>query len=397
LFQASAQPLMGCASFLLVLHLLLHYFCCNAATQWRPMGSSLQSKGMSDDAALTNRSTRATLMRKDSSTHAALAAINTSSRHRRADPETSSPCSLMEVAYCLMPFNSQDSEQENSILVIDKGPKTESGAIEVQMMKYSDDYKTFKEIKPFATGMHLAAGRNNNGMWCFLVDAEGNLVGVNSGVTKSGYLEVHRLSFAGAEPWQDFDLSVTTPENSRSLFEEWDFMLDMKSNLVIVKKGPLTPTARTEVFILKAKDDYASYKRTGAIGMHMTASMNHYGDWAFLLDGQDNLIALRRPSADEPAILVTRLTKASNWMETDLDMGGTILPQGKNNHEDVHWSFAMDTNDALLCIKEGPVTENDLTEIHRLTRESDYKNFSLHQLASAAPCRQPYFTDSDGR
>lgn len=377
------------------------------------MGSTLQIKGTSDSALLSNRSSRAALMRKDSSTAAGLVAISKSNRHRRTDPRTDphadSPCVMKEVAYCVMPYNSKDSEQENSLLLIDKGPVTESGAIEVQMMKYAGDYQTFKELKPVATGMHLASGPNNNGMWTFMVDAQGNLVGANSGFTKSGFVEVHRLNFGTSEPWQEFDLSVVTPLNTRSLFEEWDFMLDQKSDLVVVKKGPLTVSSRTEVYILKAEDDFASFKRTGPMGIHMTASMNHYGDWTFLMDGLDNLIGIRRPNADDPKALVTRWTKASNFMEPEVDPERTVgkfggesylaqveLPQEDGDRADVHWDFALDSNDDLLCIKEGPYTKNDLTEIHRLSHESNYKNFTLHQYASAAPCRKPYFTDSDG-
>lgn len=312
----------------------------------------------------------------------------------RTDPPN--PCDPTEISYCLMPYNAADAAQENSILIVDKGPTTESGSVEVRMMDYSTGYTSFKELHPIATGMHLSAGVDNNGMWCFLVDHQGNLVGVNSGVSPSGFVEVHRLAFAGAIPYQNFDLQVATPMTTRAPFDEWDWMLDSESNLVCIKKGPLTATSRSEGSILKAADDYSSFIRTGAIGMHMTASMNHYGDWAFLLDGMNNLLAVRRPSLTDASIKVVRMTKASNWMSFDLEDGGAVLPQGTNQHQDVHWVFELDSNDALVCIKEGPVTAHDLTEVHRLTHASNYATFDMNEVSTAAPCRQPYFTDSDG-
>jgi len=275
------------------------------------------------------------------------------------------------------------------------GPNTMSGKTEMRRLTSASQYKSFKEDVPIETRMHLTAGNNNNGEWTFLADGADNLLAVNSGVTASKKTEVHRLKYSNDNPYQEFDVHVVTALAQRGAFDEWDFLLDSASNLLLIKKGPSTPSGMTEVHRMSATKSWQMLSLKAATGLHLSASTNNNGNWAFLLDGADNLIAIRRPSVDDTAIIVKRLTAASNYRSFDLESGGVVLPS-TNGGTDVHWVFQIDPSDDLLCIKEGPTTAQGHTEIHKLSKASKYKAFTLHQPKSAAPCRKPLFTSDGG-
>lgn len=222
------------------------------------------------------------------------------------------------------------------------------------------------------------------------------MIAVNSGLTASNMTEVHRLKYDANNPYQEFDVQVVTALPHRTTFDEWEFLLDSTSNLLVVKKGPSTPSTMTEIHRMSAANSWQMFSLKTATGLHMSASTNNYGDWAFLLDGADNLICIRRPSVDDPTISVKRLTAGSNYQSFNIENGGATLPSYPNAHADVHWVFQLDPQDDLLCIKEGPVTVQGYTEIHRLSMASNYTIFNLHQNKTGAPCRAPFFVDAGG-
>lgn len=275
------------------------------------------------------------------------------------------------------------------------GPNTMSGKTEMRRLTSASQYKGFKEDFPIETRMHLTAGSNNNGEWTFLADGADNLLAVNSGVTLSNKTEVHRLKYNKDNPYQEFDVHVITGLPQRSAFDEWDFLLDSASNLLLIKKGPSTPSGMTEIHRMSASKSWQMFSLKAATGLHLSASTNNNGNWAFLLDGADNLISIRRPSVDDPTIIVKRLTAASNYHSFDIEGSSVALPSTTAGAE-VHWVFQIDLSDDLLCIKEGPTTAQGHTEVHKLSKASKYMAFTLHQPKSAAPCRKPLFTSDGG-
>lgn len=312
---------------------------------------------------------------------------------KREDAESATPapsggasCSTNQMAYATL--------SDGTIALIDMGPNTMSGKTEVRRLTKSSNYLTFKEDAAIETRMHLSSGLNNNGEWTFLADGADNLIGINSGVTDSNMTEVHRLKGTTTPPYQEFDLNVVTALPRRTTFDEWDFLLNSVSDILLIKKGPSTPSSMTEIHKLSASASWQSYSYQGPTALHLTASTNNYGDWAFLLDGADNLICIRRPTTLDKTIEVKRLTAGSNYQTYDLENGGALLPHDPDG--DVHWVFEMDPSDDVVCIKEGPLTKHGFTEVYRLSMASDYKVFSLQQEQSGAPCRQPLFTDAGG-
>lgn len=296
-------------------------------------------------------------------------------------------CNANQVGYAVL--------SDSALAVIDMGPNTMSGKTEVRRLTSGSQYKDFKEDKPIETRMHLTASSNNNGDWTFLADGADNLVAVNSGMTASNKTEVHRLKFVESGPYQEFDVNVVTALPQKTSFAEWNFLLNSANDLVVIKKGPETPSSMTEVHVLAAAQSWQQFTLQAATGLHLTASTDNHGDWAFLLDGADNLVCIRRPTRTDMSIEVKRLTSGSNYQTFDLEDGGAELPHDSEN-PDVHWVFEIDPADDLLCIKEGPITEEGFTEIHKLSMASDYKTFTMTQTHSGAPCRQPHFIDSAG-
>lgn len=301
-------------------------------------------------------------------------------------------CSANQIAYAVL--------SNSDMAVIDMGPSTDSGKTEARMLDSKQQYKNYKETTPIETRLHLSAGRNNNGEWTFLADGSDNLLAINSGVTASNMTEVHRLKMPAdrANPYQEFDVQVITALPHRTGFDEWDFLLDSSSNLMLIKKGPTTASAMTEVHMMKAAQSWQVFTTALPLptGLHLSASTNNNGDWAFLLDGADNLICIRRPEENDASIGVKRLTAGSNYQSFDIENGGALLPNGGNSHADVHWLFQIDPADDILCIKEGPITAQGFTEIHTLAMSANYTTFNSHQEKTGAPCREPYFIDSAG-
>jgi len=307
--------------------------------------------------------------------------------------EQSTDCEDGQTAYAVL--------SDGNLAVISMGPKLPSGRTEVRRLTQSTQYEHFKEDSPIATYLHATGSMADDGEWTFLSDGDDNLLGVNCGMSKSGMTEVHRLKYAGNPPWQALDVNVITALPKRTTFDEWDFLLDSDSNLVVVKKGPSTKSGQTEILKLAATQGYQGFLLGSAekgtpTGLGLSASTSNNGDWAFLLDGADNLICIRRPSLSEHSIVIKRLTAGSNYHSFDLAQGGAALPYAPDNNADVHWVFEIDLADDILAIKEGPKTLHGYTEIHKLSKASGYTKFTMHQEKSGAPCRNPFFTDAGG-
>lgn len=311
-------------------------------------------------------------------------------------------CDNEQVAYAML--------TDGSLAVIDMGPNTPSGKTEVHRLKSatgSNNFKQFKETNPIQTRLHLTAESNANGDWIFLSDGDDDLVAINDGLTESGKTEVIRLKYDSSNPWSAIDVHLETALPLRQTGKEFEYLLDSNDNLVVIEKGSTsspTTDGRTSIKKLDAAAGYQSYV-TGfddlATGLPYSGSTSGNGDWAFLMDGQDRLICIKLPSSSTSGIRVKRLTSGSNYNSFDLEPDEDVsLPTSTYNCDSscdnaaVHWVFEMDASDNIIAIKEGALTSNAKTEIHRLTAASNYTSWdtTVAQTNSAAACRKnPHF------
>ena len=104
-----------------------------------------------------------------------------------------------------------------------------------------------------------------------------------------------------------------------------------------------------------------------------TAPVGNVQNWAFVMDSQGNLIAIKTAATGTLMTEVHRLSKASNYQEFDLQVG-TCLPYASDADT---WSFVMASNDDLVAIKKGPHTGTGMTEVHRMSAASNYQKFTL--------------------
>jgi len=310
------------------------------------------------------------------------------------------PCSHNQMAYAAL--------SNGDLAIINMGPITGSGKTQVHFLDSSRDYVAYRENDPIQTRMHPTAETNNNGEWTFLMDGNDDLLAINSGETASNMTEVHRLKMPTdrANPYQTFDVQVITAQPHHTAYDEWDFLLDSSSNLMLIKKGPSTESSMTEIHVMKAAQSWQQFVTTASMqtGLHLTSSTSNNGDWTFLLDGADNLLCIRRPIRSDQSIEVKRLTAGSNYQAFDIGgtgpgtshSGGASLSTWWGPADtDVHWAFVIDASDDILCIREGyHGMGTGKTQIHKLAMATNYTTFTLHQENSAAPCLEPHWLDS---
>jgi len=149
----------------------------------------------------------------------------------------------------------------------------------------------------------------------------------------------------------------------------WDFCVAGNDDLVCIKKGPTTGSGKTELHRLSASDNYQKYSLQTGTGLHLSTG----SDFAFALTAEEDLVCIKMgPSTGCGKTEVHILSKASNYQTFTLQ---TPTPLHITNHRE--WAFVMDSFNDLLCIKRGPNTGSKKTEVHRLSAASKYQKFNL--------------------
>merc|ERR1719316_686991 len=157
--------------------------------------------------------------------------------------------------------------------------------------------------------------------------------------------------------------------------EMWDFVGLPNSDLMAIKMGPTTGTETTEVHTLGKSSNYKNWVLQTGTGMELTDGSQSGSEWDFVaLPNSDLMGILMGPKTGSKKTEVHILSKSSNYAKFALHAAtGLELTDGATE-----WDFAAMPNGDLMCIKMGPTTGSQKTEVHILSKSSNYAKFNLH-------------------
>jgi len=145
-----------------------------------------------------------------------------------------------------------------------KGPTTESGKTELQVLSADSDYQLFTLTTK--TGLHIAPGED----WEFGMKSNDDLVCILKGpTTESNKTEVHILS--ALSNYQDFVFSKPTILGTAGA--NWAYVVKPYGDLVGINKGPVTSSGKTEIMILSASSDYQTIELETGTGLDYTSTI----------------------------------------------------------------------------------------------------------------------------
>jgi|Transcript_108302 hypothetical protein len=288
------------------------------------------------------------------------------------------------------------------LMICDVGPVTMSGKTECRTLNglTKTPYRDYVEGAPIETGMHTISALDNVGSWTLLVDGLGNQVYISAGCQNDKFDKVRILRFTKASNYKTLDLHIETQHPCMDLFTEGDFVLNQDNDIVFIEKGPQTGSGMTQV--QKWKADNGGYQDANAMvtitAMPPSASTNQDGGWTFLMDGENNLLAVRTPRDDSCTVMVRRLTFGSDYNHIDTMLGyhgdgGTIYASFKCNPSNHHVAV-LDPHDNILLINEGPDTKWGTMEFYIMYKLNLYHDVEHLNDRSSAPCRLPTYVDN---
>jgi len=232
-------------------------------------------------------------------------------------------------------------------------------------MTKSSNYQTFD----LQTGTALGYTSEAN-TWSFVMDSNDDLLAIKKGPqTGTSTTEVHRMT--KASNYQTFDLETGTAMHYSNGVNTYSYVMDSSNELSAILKGP-SGSETTEVHRMTQASNYQSFNLQTRTALGYT---NNANSWSFVNGANGDLVAIKKgPDTGTGKTEVHRLTSASNYQIYDLQTGTPL--QYTNN--DKSWSFVLDrTCGDLLAIERGPQTGSGMTEVHRLSKASNYQSFNL--------------------
>jgi hypothetical protein len=147
------------------------------------------------------------------------------------------------------------------------------------------------------------------------------------------------------------------------------------NTLMLIDMGPTTPSGKTEVRRMRAANNYTQYVDDNPLmtRMHLSAGANSNGDWTFLTDSGDNLVAINSGATESDKVELHRLKWDHNSPYQEFDMHSLTASPRKSGWSE--WDFLFDSQDNLLIIKRGPSTSSGNTEVHTLSVAQAYAQF----------------------
>jgi hypothetical protein len=189
---------------------------------------------------------------------------------------------------------------------------------------------------------------------------------------ESGGLELHRLS--ASSKYQSYTLNTAVRSPYSPDVSTMKFALGSGNDLYIFVVGGTTGTGRVELHVLSSASSYRWQSRNVGLGPS-ELSLNHpwYYNSAFqFLVGSNNDIYLVKYSGESGRVEVHIVSSASNYQNWALNTA-TALPSMSSDE----MTFHLGPRDDLYCIKYRGGTAT--TEIHILTRASNFNSFSVQR------------------
>lgn len=210
--------------------------------------------------------------------------------------------------------------------------------------------------------VHTATALQETGKsYAFGLAPNDDVVAIKKRHTGTDSTEVHVLSAASG--YQQFSLHTGTALAETG--DEVDFVLSANRDLYAIKKRD-TASGSTELHVLSAKSQYGEFSLHTATALPETSD-----DYEFEIAPNDDIIVIKKNHTDSEKTELQVLSAASGYQKlskvivTALGQGGDEL------------TFALARNRDLLAIKKSD-TGTSSTEVHILSADSDYSEFSLH-------------------
>jgi hypothetical protein len=229
-----------------------------------------------------------------------------------------------------------------------------------------------KECKPCPTSpvVPAAPALPKCEMWDFVGLPNSDLMAIKMGPTTGTKMtEVHTLG--KSSNYKNWALQTGTGLHltDGSLGSEWDFVALPNSDLMGIKMSK-TQSKKTEVHILSKSSNYAKFALHAATGLELTTQKQ----WDFAAAPNGDLMCIKKGPTGSGKTEVHILSKSSNYAKFALHAAsGLELTDGATE-----WDFQAMPNGDLMCIKMGPTTGSSKTEVHILSKSSNYAKFVLH-------------------
>ncbi|MCO6478842.1 MAG: hypothetical protein J5I94_19565, partial [Phaeodactylibacter sp.] len=198
----------------------------------------------------------------------------------------------------------------------------------------------------------------------YLLDTQANLFVIKKRNTDSKRTEI--CIFSAASGYREIlaEFNRTPLEETDETFE---FLLNSKNDLFVIKKRN-TGTKKTEVHIISSESD----PRYSSFIFHKGTVLPETDDsFTFLLDAEENLYAIKKQNTGTNSTEVHILSRASNYQEFLLRTGTVLHPT------DESFEFLLDAQNNLIAIKKQGTGSNS-TEVHILSREHNYQRYVLN-------------------
>merc|ERR1719161_2963566 len=129
----------------------------------------------------------------------------------------------------------------------------------------------------------------------------------------------------------------------------------------------------TEVHTLGKGSNYKNWVLQVGTGLGLTAKTSPKEEWDFGALPNGDLMSIKMgPTTGSKKTEVHILSKSSNYAKFNLHAATGLQ---LSNHKS--WSFVVRPDGDLMCILKGPKTGSGKTEVHILSKSSNYKNFVL--------------------
>jgi len=203
--------------------------------------------------------------------------------------------------------------------------------------------------------------------WVFVINNQKDVIGIQT-AGESNKTELHVLSNESA--YQTTTVIVTALHVTN--IYNWVFVMDNENNLYIIKLNQ-TGSNKTEMHILSAASNYQRYILHRATALHMISNPHA---WRFTINNNKDLVIIKLQQTGSNKTEVHILSAASSYKQFTLHK---VTSLHMTNY--INWNFMFNNQNNLYVFKLNQTGSNQ-TEIHVLSKDSQYKTFIRHLASS---------------